>query len=72
MPSLKILEEEIGEAELDTIDIEENKSLGELMKELDSLIGLSEIKEKREENYFAFENRSFTSSQLMTFHQAAM
>ena len=31
-----------------------------------------EIKEKRKENYFAFENRSFTSSQLMTFHQAAM
>ena len=31
-----------------------------------------EIKEKREVNYFAFENRSFTSSQLMTFHQAAM
>ena len=42
----KILEEEIGEAELDTIDIEENKSLDELMKELDSLIGLSEIKDK--------------------------
>jgi len=42
----KNLEEEIGETELDTIDIEENKSLGELMKELDSLIGLSEIKEK--------------------------